>query len=99
MNITIKTLGFNAKPDLKDFAHDKAGKLSRFYDEIIECEVSFSIDKSSTKENKVCDIKLSIPGNDLLATAQCKTFEEATAQCVDALQRQIEKRKTKLMTH
>lgn len=99
MNTTIKTLGFNAKQDLKDFVNDKTRKISRFYDKIIECEVSFSIDKSSTKENKVCDIKLSIPGNDLLSKAQCKTFEEATAQCVDALQRQIEKRKTKLMTH
>lgn len=99
MNVTIKTLGFNAKPDLKDFVHEKAGKLSRFYDKIIECEVSFSIDKSSTKENKVCDIKLSIPGNDLIAKAQCKTFEEATSQCLDALHRQIEKKKTKLTAH
>lgn len=99
MNIIIKTLGFNAKPDLKDFVHTKAGKLSRLYDKIIECEVSFSIDKSSSKENKVCDIKLSIPGNDLLAKAQCKTFEEATSQCLDALQSQIEKKKNKIMAY
>lgn len=99
MNITIKTLGFNAKQDLKDFVNDKTRKLSRYYDKIIECEVSFSIDKSSTKENKVCDIKLSVPGNDLIAKAQCKTFQEATTQCVDGLQKQIEKKKTKLMTH
>ena len=96
MNIKIKSLGFTAKPQLTDFLHEKVEKLCNFYDKIISSEVCFSIDKSDTKENKLCDIRLVIPGNDLMANAQCKTFEEATAQAVEALERQIEKRKTKL---
>jgi ribosomal subunit interface protein len=97
MTIKIKTLGFTAKQELIDFVHEKVGKCSRLYDKIIGSEVCFDVDKSNTKENKVCDIRLIIPGNDLLSSAQCKTFEEATAQAVEALERQIEKRKTKLM--
>ena len=45
----------------------------------------------------MCEIRLAIPGNDLLANAQCKTFEEAVAQCVEALEKQIKKRKTKII--
>ncbi len=59
-------------------------------------EVCLKLDKSDTRENKVCEIRLAIPGNDLLARAQCKTFEEAAAQCVEALEKQMKKRKTKI---
>lgn len=95
MNITIQTLGFTAKQELTGFVHEKLERLSHFYDKIISSEVCFSIDKSGTKENKVCNIRLVIPGNDLLATAQCETFEEATAQSIEILERQIKKRKTR----
>lgn len=78
-------MGFTAKQELTDFAHEKVKKLSQFYDKIISSEVSFSLDKSDTNENKVCDIRLIIPGNDLLSSAQCKTFEEATVQAVEAI--------------
>ena len=96
MIIKIKTLGFTAKQELKDFVNEKLEKFAHLFNKIICCEVSFSLDKSDTNENKVCDMRLVIPGNDLLAGAQCKTFEEATAQAAEALERQIEKRKTKL---
>ena len=97
MNIKIKTLGFTAKQELTEFVHEKVGKLSVFYDKIISSEVCLCAEKSGTKENKLCDIRLIIPGNDLLASAQCKTFEEAVALAVEALERQIEKKKTKVM--
>ena len=96
MNIKIKTLGFSAKQELTKFVNEKVEKFAHLYDKIISCDVSFNLDKSDTNDNIVCDIRLVIPGNDLIATAQRKTFEEATAQAVEALERQIEKRKTKL---
>lgn len=95
MNITIQPKDFTAKAELTDFIKEKVEKLFRMYDRIISCEVVLKIDKSETKENKVCDIRLIIPGNDLLAGAQCKTFEEAAVQSIGALEKQIERRKNK----
>ena len=97
MNIKIKTLGFTAKQELTDFVNEKVKKFAHLYHKIISCEVSFCLGKSDTNENKVCDIRLVIPGNDLMASTQCKTFEEAVAQAAGALERQIEKKKTKVM--
>lgn len=97
MNITIQPKDFTAKEGLTDFIKEKAEKLFRMYDKIISCEVVLKIDKSETKENKVCDMRLMIPGNDLLASAQCQTFEEAAVQAIKSLEKQIEKRKTKTM--
>lgn len=95
MTITIKTPGFTAKKELTDFVHEKVEKLSQFYTKIISSEVSLRSEKSATKENKLCDIRLVIPGNDLLASSQCKTFEEAVTQSVEVLVKQLEKTKAK----
>lgn len=96
MKTTIQSIGFTASEELSAFIKEKTAKLSLYFENIITSEVCLSTDKSSTKENKVCDVRLVIPGNDLLAKAQCKTFEEAMTQASDALVKQIEKHKTKL---
>ncbi len=96
MKINIQSLDFTSKQGLKDFIHEKVKNLDRFYSEIIGSEVCLRLVNSSTKVNKACQIRVVIPGNDLLASAQCKTFEEAIIQAIEALKRQIRKRKFKV---
>src|SRR5690606_8250269 len=98
MKIKIEAVGFTAKQDLIDFVQEKAGKLFQFYDKIINIEATLNLENSDINENKVCGIRLVIPGNDLWASAQCKTFEEATVQTVEALEKQLEKKKTKVLS-
>ena len=98
MKLKFQSLDFTASQELIDFVKGKVEKLEHLYDEIIWSEVSLKLEKSDAKENKVCEIRLAIPGNDLLASSQCKTFEEAAAQCVEALEKQIKKRKTKIIS-
>jgi len=97
MKTNIQSIGFTASEALLAFVKEKTAKISLYLENIISSEVCLSIDKSSTGENKVCDIRLVIPGNDLLAKNQCKTFEEAIALTADALVKQIEKHKTKIL--
>ena len=97
MKINITNIAFTLRKELGDLIQNKVKKLVRFYKEIIGIEVSLKVDKSDTRDNKVCRIRLIIPGNDMLSGAQCKTFEAATAQAVEALERQIERRKTKVI--
>jgi putative sigma-54 modulation protein len=93
MEINIQSIHFTEHSDLHNFVMDKVAKLDRFNNDILSGEVCLKLDKSSTKENKICEIKLVIPGNDLFAKKQCATFEEATAQAVDALHHQLQKHK------
>jgi putative sigma-54 modulation protein len=97
MTTTIQSIGFTASEELTSFVKERTAKLGHYLESIISSEVCLSTDKSDTKENKVCDIRLIIPGNDLLASAQCKSFEEATIKAADALIKQIEKHKTKFL--
>ena len=96
MKTNIQSIGFTASEDLTNFINEKTARLDQFLDHIISSEVALSLDKAVTGENKVCSIRLVIPGNDLLANAQCKSFEEAVAQVCDALVKQIDKHKTKV---
>jgi putative sigma-54 modulation protein len=59
-------------------------------------EVFLRIDKSQEGDNKVAEVKILIPGKELFAKKQCKTFEEATDLAVEALRKQVKKHKEKV---
>ncbi len=99
MKINIQSLKFTAKDELKDFVNEKVGRLSRFDDKIISADVTLQVDKSTRIENKVCDIRLIVPGYDDLVKKNAATFEEAVLTAVDTLQTILQKKKaqTKLI--
>ena len=96
MKIRVQSIHFNADQKLLQFIQEKVDKLLHFYEHIIEGEVFLKLDKSSDLQNKIVQIKIQIPGNDLITKRQCQTFEEATDQCVEALSKQIKRHKEKL---
>jgi putative sigma-54 modulation protein len=96
MNITIQSVHFDASSRLEDFIRQKVGKLDQFSEDIIGAEVILRLDNSEKSDNKLVDIELDIPGNNLFAKKQSKTFEEAIDLACDALRKQLEKRKEKL---
>ncbi len=92
MQLSIQSLHFTAKPELNDFVTEKVNKLERFNSKIESASISLRLDKDDKTENKICEIRLAIPGNDIFSKHQCSTFEEAVKKTVDALQSQLEKR-------
>jgi putative sigma-54 modulation protein len=96
MKIRIQSLHFDADVKLLQFIQEKVDKLLHFYDHIIGGEVVLKLDKADDMKNKIVQIVIQIPGNDLLAREQCRTFEEATDLCVDTLSRQIKRYKEKV---
>ena len=95
MKVRIQSIHFNADNALLEHIQEKVNKLVHFYDHIIGGDVFLKLDKASNTENKIVQIKLAIPGNDLITRHQCKTFEEATDLCIEALSRQVKKYKEK----
>lgn len=96
MNITIQSVKFDATDKLQSFIAQKVNKLDVFFDRIIDAEVILRLDKSETTENKVVEISLSVPGGDLFAKKQSKTFEEAVDLSCEALRKQVIKKKEKV---
>lgn len=95
MEVKVQSIHFDADQKLLDFIEERVGKLGQFHDRIIGAEVFLRVEKDHANGNKLTEIKLAIPGKDLFAKKQCKSFEEATDQVVEALRRQIRKVKGK----
>lgn len=97
MNIQVNTVHFTADQKLIDFVNKKVPKLDTFFEGIISAEVILKVIKPETSNNKVAELKLSIPGADyLFAEKQADSFEEALDLAIDAIHRQLSKYKEKL---
>ncbi|MFO7721672.1 MAG: HPF/RaiA family ribosome-associated protein [Bacteroidales bacterium] len=96
MRVTIQTLHFKADKKLEQFVSSKIEKLGAVYEGVIGSEVILRLENVDDNNNKIAEIRLLIPGSDLFARKQSKTFEEAADQAVDALRRQLTKHKAKI---
>ena len=97
MNIQVKTVHFTADQKLIDFVNKKVSKLDTYFEGIIGVEVIMKVDKPETANNKIAEIKLSIPGYDyLFAEKQADSFEESLDLAIEAIRRQLTKFKEKL---
>ena len=96
MDIKIHSIRFDADVKLLNFIEGRLEKLGLFYSDIISAEVFLRLDRSQDLENKVTEIKLIIPGSELFAKRQTRTFEGSTDLAMEALRRQLRKHKTKL---
>jgi len=96
MKVYTQSVNFNASADLLDFIEKKVESLTKFHDKIVDAEVFLKLDNSSEKENKIVEIKINIPGNELVVKKQFKSFEEAVSTGVDTLKRRLKKSKEKL---
>jgi putative sigma-54 modulation protein len=97
MTTNIQSVHFDADKKLLDFATEKVNKLTTYYEGIISCDIIMRIDKSSTSDNKLVEIKLLAKGNELFSKKQAASFEEAVDLTCEALKTQIKKYKDKTL--
>jgi len=96
MKINLQSLHFKASDNLKEFVEDKVGKLSRFDDKIISADVTLFSDDGKNIDNKVCEIRLVVPGYDDFVEKNAENFEEAIADAVETLQKILRRKKDKV---
>ena len=96
MKVNTQSVNFVADQKLIDFVQRKMDKLEQFYDKVICADVYMKVENTSDKENKIVEIKLSVPGDEFVVKKQCKSFEECTDSASSSLERLLKKRKDKL---
>lgn len=96
MTINIQSVHFDADQKLLGFVNEKVAKLNTYYDGIINSEIILRLDKSSTADNKIAEIKMHGKGQEFFAKKQCASFEEATDLACEALKTQVKKFKEKV---
>jgi len=95
MTIKVQSIKFNADQKLLDFIDKKVGKIDKFFDNIIRAEVNLSL--LPDPQNKNVQIRVLIPGDDILVERNADTFEAAIVDCVDNLKNRLVSEKEKRM--
>ena len=99
MKLQIHSIHFDADQKLLEFIQRRADKLETFFDRIIDGEAFLRVEKNGLNENKLIEVKINIPGNQLFTKSHDKSFEAAADKAMDVLKRQLKKHKEKLVAH
>lgn len=99
MKWDIQAVGFDATQELQDTVQEKVSALTKYFEHIVGAEVYLKLDYNDKGDNKVAEIKLNIPGNDLIASSRSDNFNHSINETLEKLKRQISKLKTKMARH
>ncbi|MFM6975883.1 MAG: ribosome hibernation-promoting factor, HPF/YfiA family [Sphingobacteriaceae bacterium] len=99
MKINVQSIHFDADKKLLEFIEKKAERLDHFFDQIIRGDIYLKLEHTVDDANKICEIKIAIPGNDLFCKEQAKTFEAATDMAIECIKNQIHKHKERVKNH
>lgn len=96
MEVIVQSLGFKAGAELENYVAEKLGKLDKRIPEVVRANVMLFIGPESQPDNKHCEIRLEMPGNDPFVKKNGTTWELAIVEAVDALENIVRKSKDKL---
>lgn len=93
MKITVQAMGLTPHQPLEEHIDKKVNKLDTFYDKIQECQVYLKVENTHDKENKTTELKLVVPGDDIVVKKTAASFEESLDLCVDVAKKLLIKKK------
>jgi putative sigma-54 modulation protein len=93
MTINIQYLHMPTSEAMNELLTQKLEKLSSKYDWILSTDVYFKLTNDSSGKNKVCEMKMEVPGPRIFASSTEDNFEKAAAETLKDLERQLKKRK------
>lgn len=94
MEVRIQAIHFEAGEKLVSFINKKAERLARHNPSITTVEVSLKVVKPETAMNKQAIVKVAVPQHEeLVADKTADSFEETIDLALEALDRQLAKRK------
>jgi len=99
MKVNVQSVNFTVDRKLVEFIQKRMDKLENYYDKVIDSYVYLKVENTSSKDNKIAEVKVSVPGDEFIVKKQCKTFEEAIDEATNSLQRVLLKRKEKMRAY
>ncbi len=91
MNVKVNAVNFEMHKQLEDYIEKKTSRFARHLKEDDQLEIRLTVIKPATQMNKEVQVRV----GDMFAEKKCDTFEDGLNECLDALDKQIERRKEK----
>ena len=96
MKIETQSIHFTADEKLLALIEERLNKLEQFYDQILDAAVFLKLENNGKVQDKIVEIKLKVPKEQLVAKSSSKKFEVSLDQVVEALRKQLIKYKGKV---
>lgn len=96
MTVNIHSVHFDADAKLLDYVSTKVQKVTHFHDKIVSVDVYLKLDNVVHQiKDKIAEIKILIPKNELFVKASSKSFEESFDDALESIINQIKRKKEK----
>ena len=96
MDTKVHAVHFTADRKLIHYINERVDKLTLFFDQIVKSEVFLKLEPAADRANKVAEVRIILPGKELFARKQSRSFEQAADEAVEALRRQVRRYKGKI---
>lgn len=94
MEVRIQAIHFDISEKLTAFINKKAERLARHFEAITAVDATLKVIKPETAMNKEVVIRAIVPQQpEVAATKVADTFEQAVDEALEAIDRQLAKRK------
>ena len=95
MKLYTKAVNFEIAERLEKHIEKKTKRYEKLLPESAEMEIQLTVVKPETNLNKEAHVRVIGAGVELFAQKVCDTFEEGVDECLEAIEKQLEKRKDK----
>ena len=95
MKLNTQAVNFEIAERLEKHIEKKTKRYEKLLPESAEMEIRMTVVKPETNLNKETAIRVLGVGSELFAQKVCDTFEQGIDDCLEALEKQLEKRKDK----
>ena len=95
MKLNTQAVNFEIAERLEKHIEKKTQRYEKLLPESAEMEIRMTVVKPETNLNKETAIRVLGVGSELFAQKVCDTFEQGIDDCLEAIEKQLEKRKDK----
>ncbi len=95
--IIFQSVQFKASAQLEGFVMEKVSKLFDQDSSIIRADVTLFEGASGNPKNQLCEIMLSVPGENHFVKKGSDSYEKSVLAAVESLQKILRRQKTKMI--
>jgi len=95
MSINVQSINFDASEGLRNEMSQRAEILNKYDNRITHIKVTLRLDNNHSKDDKIVEIELHIPGNDVVVVKESNSFEKSMRLALSSARRILRKSKGK----
>ena len=81
--------------NLQKYIDKRLSKLSLYYNRIVSVDLYLNLDNQSSQANKSVELRVNIPGEDVVVGKKSESFEKSLDMAVTTAERMLKRRKEK----